>query len=346
MEPRKAYPTDVSDEEWAFVAPYLTLMTLFLSKPDNISPWYEDFCEALGPDYEVVLWDPALRISSQLEGVSVVVDVGAPLSCAIIDAAQAAGVQLWQLISAGYDHLDLAYFRERGIFVANTPGQFSATALAEHALLLILCVAKNFHRSQRDLRDGVFHRSFGEELAGCTIGLIGLGASGTELARFAKALQMCVLAIDSRSIPSCVAAELEVHLLGGPEALRQLLEQSDYVSIHVRLTPETRGMFDRECFAAMKPSAVLINVARGPIIDQKALIDALREGTIRAAGLDVFAIEPIQPDDPLLQLENVVATPHIAGSTHATSRRRGLAAAENVKRVAAGLHPLYEVTGA
>jgi phosphoglycerate dehydrogenase-like enzyme len=322
------------------------MKVLFLSKPGNSSPWFEDFCAELGPHYEVVFWSPDQPFADQVAGAPVVVDLGAPLTPEMVEAAHESGVRLWQLISAGYDHLDLASFREKGILVANTPGQFSAPALAEQALLLMLCIARSFRRSQEDLRRGTFYRTFGDELSGKTLGLVGLGASGGELARLARALRMDVLAIDPSDAVRSTASELAVEFLGGPDSLGDLLARSDYVSIHVPLTDETRGMFDAERFAVMKSSAVLINVARGGIVDQQALTDALRNGTIRAAGLDVFAVEPIDADDPLLKMENVVATPHVAGATHETSRRRGSAAADNVKRIAGGIPPLFEVTGA
>jgi phosphoglycerate dehydrogenase-like enzyme len=320
------------------------MKVLVMSKPGNFSPWAEDFARALGDNFEVVHWEADQPFVEQVSGAVAVADIGAPLSASMIEAARDAGVRLWQMISAGYDHLDLDAFRASGIPVANTPGQFSATALSEHALMLMLILVRRFRRSQEQLAEEVFFRSFGEELAGKSLGLVGLGASARELAGVARALRMQVSAIDVAEIPSSVAAEIGVRFLGGPEHLGELVSEADFVSIHVPLTPDTHKMIGAECFAAMKPTAFLINVARGGIVDQPALVAALAEGQIGGAGLDVFAVEPLPVDDPLLAFEHVVLTPHVAGITYPTSRRRGQAAADNVRRVAAGEEPLYVVT--
>jgi phosphoglycerate dehydrogenase-like enzyme len=317
---------------------------LVMSKPGNFSPWADDFAQALGEGFEVVVWDPQRPFAEQVQGAVAIADIGAPLSGSMIEEARDAGVRLWQMISAGYDHLDLEAFRASGIPVANTPGQFSATALAEHALMLMLLLVRRFRQSQEQLAEGVFFRSFGAELAGKSLGLVGLGASARELARIARVLGMEVSAIDIAEIPPAVGAELGVRFLGGPKRLHDLVSTADFVSIHVPLTPDTDKMIGAECFAAMKSSAYLINVARGGIVDQPALVAALAEGRLGGAGLDVFAIEPLPGDDPIRAFDNVVLTPHVAGITYPTSQRRGRAAADNVRRVAAGHDPQYLVT--
>ncbi len=317
---------------------------LYMTKPGNVSPWYEEFVAALGGDFEVVTWAPDRPFDAQVKDALAVVDVGASLEPSMVPEAGQAGVRLWQMLSAGYDQLDLDLFRANGIPVANTPGQFSARALAEHALMLMLCTIKGFSRSQRDLKAGVFFRSFGDELYGRTLGLIGLGASGRELASLSRPLGLPVVGIDPVPPAAGEAARLGIEVLGGPEKLDDLLSMADVVSIHVPLTPTTRGMIGPAALDRMKPSSILINVSRGQIVDQVALLDALRSGRIAGAGLDVFAVEPLPLDDPLLAMDNVVLTPHVAGSTYATARRRGAAAAENVQRVAKGSDPLYVVT--
>jgi len=322
------------------------MKVLFMGKPGNLSPWYEDFGAALGDDFVLELWDRDRPFGEQIAGAIAVADAGAALDATMIEQAAHAGVRLWQMISAGYDHLDLATFRANAIRVANTPGPFSAHALAEHALLLMLCITKEFACSQRHLAEGRFYRAFGEELGEHTLGLVGLGASARELAKIAAALDMRIIGIDPEPPADEVVAALGIEVLGGPEKLPALLARSDYVSMHVPLTPQTRGMMTRESFATMKPSAVFINVSRGGVVDQAALVDALRDRQIRAAGLDVFEVEPLPADDPLRTLDNVVLTPHTAGSTYPTSRRRGRAAADNIRRVADGEAPLYTVDGA
>jgi phosphoglycerate dehydrogenase-like enzyme len=132
------------------------------------------------------------------------------------------------------------------------------------------------------------------------------------------------------------AARLGIEVLGGPDHLDELLSRADIVSIHLPLTPGTHHMLGPAEFGKMKPSAILINVARGQVVDQAALVDALRSHQIADAGLDVFAVEPLPLSAPLLSLDNVVLTPHVAGATYETSRRRAAAAAENVQRVARG----------
>jgi phosphoglycerate dehydrogenase-like enzyme len=208
----------------------------------------------------------------------------------------------------------------------------------------MLALAKNAGRMAEDVRDGVMYRTMNDELAGKTLGLVGFGASGRELARRAAAMEMRVVAFDAQAPAE---DELAVGFLDEfLEAWRlpDLLRQSDYVSVHVPLTPETRGLIGAQELALMKPTAILVNVARGAIVDEAALADALREGRLRGAGIDVWAQEPPDPANPLLSLPNVVATPHVAGVTFETSRRRGSAAAENVNRIAEGLPPMYEVT--
>ncbi|HTX01379.1 MAG TPA: NAD(P)-dependent oxidoreductase [Acidimicrobiales bacterium] len=320
------------------------MKVLFMAKPGNSSPWYEEFVAAIRGEIAVETWDPALPFAAQIDGAVAVADVGAFLEREMIPLAGSAGVKLWQMISAGYDQLDLELFRANGIKVANTPGQFSAPALGEHALMLMLCVSKQFPTSQQHLREGRFYRCFGEELGGRTLGLVGVGASGRALAKLAGALGMEILGVDPLPPPEEQLTELGITLLGGPEELHALLARSDVVSIHVPLSEATRGMIGAGELAAMKPSAVLINVSRGHVVDQRALVAALRAGTIAGAGLDVFAVEPLPTDDPLLSMDNVVVTPHVAGSTYGTSRRRGGAAAENVLRAARGEDPLYVVS--
>ena len=138
--------------------------------------------------------------------------------------------------------------------------------------------------------------------------------------------------------------EDDLALLGGPKILDRVLERSDYVVVSMPASPQTVGWIGEPQLCRMKPSAYLINVARGEIVDEAALVEALRGGRLRGAGLDAFAREPLDAGHPLLHLDNVVTTPHIAGGTAETARRRTRAAAENVNRVAQGLAPLYQIT--
>ena len=322
------------------------MKVLFLGQRNNLEPWFGDVVAAVGGEHDVVLWDADAPLGPQIHAAQVVIDQGGGIgSQATVDAAASAGVKLWQVLGTGLDHVNVQYILERGLPLANTPGPFSSVALAEHALFLMLYFAKNFPASQRSMRAGMFYRPMNDELEGATLGLIGLGASARELARRSSAFGMHLIGIDVQPPPADALAAFGIRYLGGPESLHTLVGQSDYVSVHVPLTRRTRHMLDARALAAMRPHAILINVARGGIVDQDALVEALRQRALRGAGLDVFASEPLEPTSPLLHLDNVVLTPHVAGVTTGTSRRRAGAVAENVRRIAAGLPPLYAVTG-
>jgi phosphoglycerate dehydrogenase-like enzyme len=315
---------------------------LFIESPDLLYPWYDDFLEAIGGRHEVILYEYGRPVEEQFRDIDIVVDRGGRGTHAMIDAAFESGVKLWQVIGTGLDHLDVRYIQQKGIPVANTPGLFSGIALAEHALFLMLCLAKNLSTALNNIRAGTFAKPINDELEGKTLGLVGFGASARALAQRAWPLGMRILAIDTVPVPQNILEGLHVEFFGGPQQLDQLLAEADYVSVHVPLTSETRNMIDQRALRLMKPTACLINVARGAIVDEPALIEALQGGWIKGAGLDTFAHEPLPLSSPLLHMENVITTPHIAGVTWGTSKRRGRAAAENVDRVAQGLPPLYQ----
>ena len=172
---------------------------------------------------------------------------------------------------------------------------------------------------------------------------MGFGASGQALARRASAFGMRILGIDVREIEPEVLDDIKPDFIGGPDDLDRVVAESDFLSLHLHLNDETRHIIDGRRLGLMKPTASVINVARGALVDEAALYGALVEGKIGGAGLDVFDQEPPDPALPVYQLPNVVATPHIAGVTDGTSRRRAAAAAENVDRVAQGLEPLYRI---
>jgi phosphoglycerate dehydrogenase-like enzyme len=295
--------------------------------------------------WPIPLFDHSQPVAPQFEGLDVVIDQGGNHGThELIDAACEVGVKLWQVLGTGLDHTDVAYILKKGIPLANTPGQFSSIALAEHALFLMLLFSKKFFESQRSVRNQVLCEPMNEELHGKTLGLLGFGASGRELALRAKVFGMRIMAIDVTDIPPSVQEQHGLAFCGKSRELPHLLAESDYLSVHVPLLTTTRHMLGGAALSAMKPNAVIINVARGGIIDEAALIEALQSGRIRGAGLDVFPQEPVDPDHPLLRLPNVVATPHVAGVTFGTSYRRAQAVVANVERVAQGLPVLYQVT--
>ena len=312
------------------------MKVLYLRAPSGLDGAYPDFVKAIEGRFSFEVYDPERPPAEQFEGVGVVVDPGGAVGTrALIDAALAADVKLWQVTTNGTDHVDVAYFLEQGLPLANSPGRLSAVPLAEHVVLLILCFAKNLDHN----RAAGWQRRMGEELAGKRLGLIGFGASAREVARRAWPLGMRILAIDVVDFPQAELDEFHVEFLGGPDQLDSVLAQADYLSLHVHLNATTRHMINGRALGLMKPTAVLLNVARGELIDEAALVEALQEGWIKGAGLDVFEQEPLPADHPLLQQEDVILTPHSSGYTPDTPRRRMEAAVANVARIAKGLPP-------
>jgi phosphoglycerate dehydrogenase-like enzyme len=237
---------------------------------------------------------------------------------ATIDAAVIAAAARLRVIvqfGAGLDNVDRAAAEARGIAVRNVPGA-NAQAVAELAIFLMLALARRLPLHRASFEKRVVGDPPGTELAGKTLGIVGLGASGRALAHVARGFSMRVLAIRRQVLADKGMRPVrDVDWLGGPADLDRLLSESDFVSLHVPSTPETRGLIDARRLAAMKPTAFLVNVGRGDLVDREALLAALREGHLAGAGLDVYAQEPPDPADPLFQLPNVVATPHIGGVT-------------------------------
>jgi phosphoglycerate dehydrogenase-like enzyme len=210
-------------------------------------------------------------------------------------------------------------------------------------MMFMIMLAHRWCESQDNLRQGTLYAPLGSELVNKRLGLVGFGASARELARRAKAFAMRISAVDIRDISEEEQREFGLEFVGTPRDLDRVIQQSDYLSLHLHLNDETRHIIDARRLAMMKPTAHLINVARGALVDEQALYSALAEGRLAGAGLDVFSTEPIDPDHPLLKLPNVVATPHIAGATDGTSNRRAAFTAKNIDRIADGLEPLHRL---
>jgi phosphoglycerate dehydrogenase-like enzyme len=237
---------------------------------------------------------------------------------------------------AGYDKIDVAACTDHGIAVFNAPTALNHSTAAS-ALLFMLALAKRLPQQERIVRSGRWDLQaevMGSELQGQTLGILGLGHSGRELVRLVAPFSLHLLAYSPHADPATAAA-LSVRLT----SLEEVLRTADYVSLHCRLTDATRQLVGAEQLALMKPTAYLINVARGELIDQAALVAALRERRIAGAGLDVFEAEPLPPDDPLLQLDNVILTPHWSASTSDVWAATGAAMAEGMVRAAQGLVP-------
>lgn len=236
-------------------------------------------------------------------------------------------VSVW---GTGVDNIELGAAAVHGVTVTNTPG-VNAHAVAEHALALMLAVARRIPLLDREMRGGVWPRELLTQLLGKTLGIFGLGAIGSRVASLGRAIGVEVLGWSSRGDADRIRA------LGARAVSKEeLLRIADVVSLHLRLTSETTDFLGRAELARMKPTAILVNTGRGALVDRDALVEALRERRILGAGLDVFAEEPIQPDDPLLALPNVVLSPHIAGQTPEVIREGLLRAVENVENYLKG----------
>jgi len=209
----------------------------------------------------------------------------------------------------GTDHVDLEAASRHGINVTNTPA-VSAVSMAEHTLALMLSVARDVPRIDSKTRRGGWPRGFVTQLAGKTLGVIGLGAIGRQTARIAKGIGMDVIAWTMHPNQD-LASELGVNLV----ELDALYARSDVVSLHLRQSPETVNFVDAAAFEKMKPTAYFVNTARGAIADETAMVRALESGQIAGAALDVFCQEPLPEDDPLTRAPNVVLTPHSGGVT-------------------------------
>ncbi len=244
-------------------------------------------------------------------------------------------------IGVGLDNLELPVLRERNITVTWAPGT-NAVSVAEYVLGVMLTFSRAFTRVSAELHQGRWDRqaAIGTELYGKTLGIVGLGDIGSRLAKRAEALGMRVLASDPVVHGSSFAVQ-EYGLELTP--LETLLERADFVSLHAPLLPSTKNMIDAAALTRMKPTAFLINTARGGLVDEAALADALRNGRLAGAALDVRVKEPPPENDPLQDLDNLILTPHIAGVTEESNRRASLHVAEDVRRVLAGQKPLSEV---
>ncbi len=237
--------------------------------------------------------------------------------------------------AVGYDNIDVQAARERGICVTNTP-EAMTQAVAEHAIGLILVCARRIVEGDKFVRAKKYkgwepELLLGPEIVGKTLGIIGIGRIGSKLAYIAyHGFGMKIIYNDINH-----NEEIERNLQAEYASLHELLEKSDFVSLHVPLCKETRHLIGREQLAAMKKSAILINTSRGTVIDEKVLVEALRDKEIFAAGLDVFENETV-PDEKLIELENVVLTPHIASATHEARREMAICVAENIIEVLNG----------
>lgn len=270
----------------------------------------EEYARTLDIDYR---WVPQLPFSE--EGVikelqnadAGIIDIepyGESIFSRVKDTAK-----LLVRFGVGFDKVDLKAASRHGIAIARTTGA-NTTAVAEMALTLMLSCSRKISRCQTRTKSGEWVKDIGNEIIGGTVGIIGYGCIGRRLARLLKGFDCRILAYDPFPKKEVLEAD-GVELV----SLEELFARSDAISIHVPYTEQTHHMVDREALARMKPTAVIVNTARGNIVDEDALYEALKSGQIAGAGVDVFAQEPLPADSPLLTLENAVLTPHVSSQT-------------------------------
>nr|WP_040543148.1 2-hydroxyacid dehydrogenase [Mycolicibacterium vaccae] len=290
-----------------FLAPHRDWLDIRFCAEDDDDTFYAELPEA------EVLWHVLRPLSGE-------------------DLAKASRLRLVHKLGAGVNTIDVDAATARGVAVANMPGA-NAPSVAEGTLLLMLAALRRLPELDRATRAGrgwPSDPSLGEtvrDIASCTVGLVGYGNIAKQVERILVAMGAEVLHTSTRDDGS-----------PGWRTLPELLAHSDIVSLHLPLTDATAGLLGRDALEQMKDDAVLINTSRGPVVDEAALVDALRGGTLAAAGLDVFAVEPVPADNPLLALPNVVLTPHVTWYTADTMRRYLEFAVDNCERLRDGRH--------
>ncbi|MEE1939788.1 phosphoglycerate dehydrogenase [Streptomyces sp. TRM 70361] len=261
--------------------------------------------------------DPAELVAA-LDGIDGALVANEPLTADVL--SRAPRLRAVVRTGVGYDSIDVAAAEELGITVSNLPG-VNAGAVAEYTLGLLLAAARRLVQSATGVAAGGWPREDGHELRGSTLGLIGYGAAARAVVPLAQAFGMRILC--TTGVPESERTGSSVEFVGFPE----LLAASDYVSVHTALTERTRGLLDAAAFRRMKPTAVLVNTARGGVVDEQALADAVRAGEIAGAALDVVSEEPLAADSPLRGVDGIVVYSHMAGQTAEARAAAGRAGA-------------------
>ena len=248
-------------------------------------------------------------------------------------------LQVIASVSVGVDNYDIDYLTERKILLTNTPDVLTQTT-ADTGFALILSSARRVVELAARVRNGQWQKNigpeyFGTDVHGKTLGIIGMGRIGEALAQRGHFGFGMPVIYHSQSPKPAVEARFGAHYRSLPE----LLKEADFICLTLPLTSETEGLIGAEQFKQMRPESIFINISRGKVVDEAAMIHALQQGQIRAAGLDVFAQEPLDPGSPLLQLDNVVATPHIGSATIETREAMARCAVDNLLAVLAGERP-------
>ena len=259
------------------------------------------------------------------------------LDAQLLDLAP--GLEVVSSVSVGVDNYDIDYLTERKVLLTNTPDVLTETT-ADTGFALVLASARRVVELANMVRNGQWQKNvgpehFGTDVHGKTLGIIGMGRIGEALAQRGHFGFGMPVIYHSNSPKPAVEARFNAQY----RSLDELLQQADFICLTLPLTAQTEGLIGAEQFALMRPESIFINISRGKVVDEKALINALQQGQIRGAGLDVFEREPLELTSPLLQLDNVVATPHIGSATHETREAMARCAVENLLAALAGDRP-------
>ena len=301
-----------------------------------------DLVERLAVNFNVTQLASASELPAALAAGPVHGLIGAGWQLGRTQLAAAADLEVVSTISVGYDNYDLEYLNERGILLTNTPDVLTETT-ADLAMTLMLAAARRIVELDGWLREGNWRAGLGPDHFGCdvhgkTLGIIGLGNIGAAIARRGRfGFGMRVLYTANSRKPE-LEQELDAHF----RDLESLLGDADFVCVVVPLSDRTRKLIGQRELGLMKSSAILVNVARGPVVDEQALVEALRDGQIHAAGLDVYEQEPLS-ESPLFALDNVVCVPHIGSATHETRRAMAELAVQNLEQALLGQTPRHMV---
>ncbi len=291
--------------------------------------------EELLPGDEIVECERS-EIAAQAQESDVVVPIVAPLPPEVYQSKR---LRLIQQYGVGLDPVDIPAATRAGIPVANIPsgGTGNAESVAELTIALMLMLARSIPEALQRFRDGMLGATMGRTIEGSTVTILGYGDIGQEVARRLAGWRARVIAVSRHgpdgARPRDPAIPLDLHVDASKAA--DAVAEADFVVVGAPATPENIGLVGRELFARMKPAAFVVNVARGPVIDYDALLEALREGRLAGAGLDVYWTEPYPPDDPLFQY-NVITTPHIGGGTDLSLRGIAMAFAKQIDRLRGG----------
>jgi phosphoglycerate dehydrogenase-like enzyme len=258
-----------------------------------------------------------------LDGIDAVLAGTDVYSASVLGSPAAARLKIISRWGVGYDAIDVPAATDQGIVIAYTPG-LNNEAVADYTLALLLALVRNVAEGHHSMHEGLWLPTWGHDMAGKTLGILGYGRIGQAVARRALGFNLRVIAHNPKPHPE--AEQAGIHLV----SLDELLAQSDYLTLHAALTPQTRGLIGEAQFHKMKPTAYLVNAARGPLVDEPALLQALREYRIAGAALDVFTEEPLPPKHPFRTAPNLLLSPHQASNSCETGERVSRAAAEAI----------------